>query len=332
MHPHFIFDGNHSEIKKKVLLFLLVFTLSVHGSLQYPLQAKANVFTDVKEGYTYYTALRFLKERNIIQGYQDGSFQPDKDINRAEALVLLLRTFSKEPNDSNRESANAASSEQEKTFHFSDVKEGDWFYDTVKKAFENGIIQGDKDLLFHPNRAINRAEALKIALLQENLPLPTQIQEQPYTDVPVDVWFAPYAEVSKIRQIILKTRTNGGKLMPDVTMSRAEFAELIYRMLQSRNNWHFGRATYYADSLAGRRTSSGEPYSPNLFTAAHRTLPFGTKILVKNMANGKETIVTVNDRGPYATGVDLDLSKSAFSSIANISNGIIRTEYTILYE
>ena len=82
--------------------------------------------------------------------------------------------------------------------------------------------------------------------------------------------------------------------------------------------------------MAGRSVSSGDTYQPQVFTTAHRSLPFGTKLLVKNLANGKEVEVTVNDRGPYATGVELDLSKSAFSAIASTGAGIITVEYKII--
>ena len=89
--------------------------------------------------------------------------------------------------------------------------------------------------------------------------------------------------------------------------------------MESTNTYNFGRATYYADSLAARGTASGDPYDPRIFTVAHKTLPFGTMLRVTNLANGKTVDVKVNDRGPYATGVVLDLSKSAFAAIASTS-------------
>lgn len=75
-------------------------------------------------------------------------------------------------------------------------------------------------------------------------------------------------------------------------------------------------ASYYADKFNGRKTASGELFNNQKYTAAHRTLPFGTKVRVTNEANGKSTIVKINDRGPFTKGRHIDLSKSAFREIA----------------
>ena len=68
-------------------------------------------------------------------------------------------------------------------------------------------------------------------------------------------------------------------------------------------------ATYYGEELAGRRTASGEIFNPNALTAAHRTLPFGTRVRVTNSRNGRSAVVRINDRGPFTKGVHIDLSK-----------------------
>lgn len=72
-----------------------------------------------------------------------------------------------------------------------------------------------------------------------------------------------------------------------------------------------GKASYYANSLHGRRTASGQKYSRNKLTAAHRTLPLGTRLKVTNKQSGKWVIVVVNDRGPYSKKYILDLSYRA---------------------
>lgn len=82
-----------------------------------------------------------------------------------------------------------------------------------------------------------------------------------------------------------------------------------------------GRASYYAAYFHGRRTASGEIYDRAKLTAAHRTLPFGTRVRVTNAANGERVIVRVNDRGPYTAGRVLDLSEAAASEIGMLSSG-----------
>jgi len=76
-------------------------------------------------------------------------------------------------------------------------------------------------------------------------------------------------------------------------------------------------ATYYHDKFNGKKTASGETFSNSKYTAAHRKLPFGTKLKVTNKANGKSVIVTVNDRGPFSGGFDLDLTRKAFMEITD---------------
>jgi rare lipoprotein A len=74
--------------------------------------------------------------------------------------------------------------------------------------------------------------------------------------------------------------------------------------------------SYYADKFTGRRTASGRRFNNSQYTAAHRKLPFGTKIKVTNESNNKSVIVEVTDRGPFIKGRDLDLTKKAFMEIA----------------
>ncbi|MCJ7932987.1 MAG: septal ring lytic transglycosylase RlpA family protein [Chryseobacterium sp.] len=89
-------------------------------------------------------------------------------------------------------------------------------------------------------------------------------------------------------------------------------------------------ASYYHDKFNGRKTASGEIFDNSKFTAANRTLPFGTNVKVTNLKNGKEVIVRINDRGPYHSSRSLDMSKAAFDEIGDISHGTIPVEYEIV--
>lgn len=92
-----------------------------------------------------------------------------------------------------------------------------------------------------------------------------------------------------------------------------------------------GFASYYSDEFIGKRTSSGEYYNPQEFTAAHRTLPFGTKIRVTNLENGKQAVVRVNDRGPFIDGRIIDLSKSAAKFLGFLEKGIVKVQIEVIY-
>jgi rare lipoprotein A len=82
-----------------------------------------------------------------------------------------------------------------------------------------------------------------------------------------------------------------------------------------------GHASWYA---LHSRTASGEMMNPSAMTAAHRSLPFGTKVLVENLSNGKSVLVTINDRGPFIAGRIIDVSKAAASSLGMLGSGTAR--------
>ena len=89
-------------------------------------------------------------------------------------------------------------------------------------------------------------------------------------------------------------------------------------------------ATYYADKFNGRKTSSGERFDNTKYTAAHKTLPFGTIVRVTNPANGKWVDVRVNDRGPHNKKQEIDITKKAFTAIANPKAGIVKVNLEII--
>jgi len=83
-----------------------------------------------------------------------------------------------------------------------------------------------------------------------------------------------------------------------------------------------GKASFYADKFEGIPTASGEKYKHNKFTGAHKTLPFGTKVRITNLANEKTVEVTINDRGPYVEGRIIDLSKAAAEQLGFLNSGL----------
>lgn len=93
-----------------------------------------------------------------------------------------------------------------------------------------------------------------------------------------------------------------------------------------------GKASYYSNSLHGRRMSSGKIYHRDSLTCAHKTLPFGTKLRVTNPSNGKEVIVEVADRGPYAHNRVIDLSYAAARELGMIASGVKYVKIEILPE
>ncbi len=88
-----------------------------------------------------------------------------------------------------------------------------------------------------------------------------------------------------------------------------------------------GIASYYWQP---QRVASGGWFNPNAMTAAHKTLPFGTRVRVTNVSNGRTVDVTINDRGPYIAGRIIDLSRAAASAISMTGQGIARVKMTVI--
>ncbi|MGC4788609.1 septal ring lytic transglycosylase RlpA family protein [Micromonospora sp. DT178] len=86
-------------------------------------------------------------------------------------------------------------------------------------------------------------------------------------------------------------------------------------------------ASFYSE---GQLTANGENFDPSALTAAHKTLPFDTRVRVTNPANGKSVTVRVNDRGPFIEGRCLDLSRAAFAEIASLDAGHVEVRYEVL--
>lgn len=91
-----------------------------------------------------------------------------------------------------------------------------------------------------------------------------------------------------------------------------------------------GMASYYGDKLHGNKTANGERYDKNKKTAAHISLPFGTKVEVRNIKTGQKTTVVINDRGPYKKTRILDVSGAAAKELGMIQAGVVEVEITVL--
>jgi len=98
-----------------------------------------------------------------------------------------------------------------------------------------------------------------------------------------------------------------------------------YYPMSSANGFsETGTASWYGPDFHGKKTASGETYNKYAFTAAHKTLPFGTKVKVTNLNNNLSTTVVINDRGPFKSGRIIDLSYSAAQKISMVGTGTAR--------
>jgi rare lipoprotein A len=97
-----------------------------------------------------------------------------------------------------------------------------------------------------------------------------------------------------------------------------------------RTSTWVGFASYYGAEFQGRRTASGQRFDQDELTAAHRTLPFGTRVRVTNLKNSRSVVVTINDRGPFRRGRILDVSRRAASELGFLRAGVARVKLRVL--
>ena len=129
--------------------------------------------------------------------------------------------------------------------------------------------------------------------------------------------------ISLILFLVFLTSCSSSKV---IRTSKSETSKSVSKIFKKE-----AEVSYYADKFNGRKTANGTTFSNSKLTAAHRTLPFKTKLKVTNVVNSKSVIVEVNDRGPQKTSRELDLSKRAFMEITdNKNHGTLKVKIEIL--
>lgn len=181
------------------------------------IQIASATFTDVPESNSNFTAITYLQENGILNGYPDGNFYPYKAVNRAEFLKITMK-------GSNIPLTSEASAP------FSDIDNNAWYAPYVKKAYAEGWIEGYGDGTFKPEKTINKAEALKILAKAQNWDVNTGIDEKPFEDTPLSAWYTKYVAHAKNHEYLEETGTTfeGAELM-----SRAKISEIVYRTIIS---------------------------------------------------------------------------------------------------
>ncbi len=292
-------------MKNKIIL--LAFFLGLYS----PTNTLANIimYADVPENHIYAPAIEYFTEKGLLKGYDDGEFGVDSEINRVEALKIIMDYWGVE------------AATEEVALNFSDIEKGAWYENSLKQAFTLNIIQGYPDGTFLPNQSVNRVEALKMILQSGGYEIPSSNDE---------FWYAGYLDYA-IQNDLLNSG-NEGDYNPEATLTRGEFVDLLYRL---ENNPYtgedeYGIASYYSYSFDGANTASGTPLEAYGFMAAHKNLEFGTWVRVTNLNNNEYVDVKIVDRGPYVEGRIIDLTPAAFESIASLGSGIINVRIEIL--
>lgn len=174
--------------------------------------ASSHPFTDLS-GHWGEDYIQELYTRGVVSGYSDGTFRPDDEVNRAEALKIIMDAFAYPLNVYSFD-----------PYPFDDVDEDDWFREYVDEALANGIVSSD-NTSFNPSDEITRAEGLKITLeaggqTVSNSVTPNFNDVDPYSD-----WFATYTAYAKNHGIA--TGDSSGNYRPSDEMTRAELSKTV---------------------------------------------------------------------------------------------------------
>ena len=272
-------------------------------------------YTDIPDHQAYYDGIYYMTQADWVSGYEDGTFRPEDEVSRVEALKMILEVAGVVNMDISDNIVTPLP-----VADFSDTEAGVWYEDYIKKAFELGIISGYSDGTFKPEANVNRAEALKMLLIA------TDTEDT----AGIDPWYLPYMEYAEEHVLIWPDAS--GDYIPDHALTRGELADLIYRFKKEpyTDTVEYGIASYYGYSFDGHNTASGTPLDAEGFMAAHKTLPFGTVLRITRLDTLQAVEVTVVDRGPYTEGYIVDLTPAAFEQIGSLSTGIVKVRLEVL--
>lgn len=215
----------------------------------------ALAFSDVSASHKNYDAISYLEEKNILQGYTDGTFRPEQSVTRAEFLKIIfgnsgipLDALDKLP--------------------FSDIDYGAWYLPFIQKAFSEGWIEGYSDGTFKPGQTINKAEALKILGKLKNWNLNSVSTDNLFDDVPADAWFASYIAYAQTNNYLEET---GSEFLPGDLMTRGSISEIIYRTLID-----YPKSSFTPAQAISSNKINYQPASEPIFT------PVSPEIIPKN--------------------------------------------------
>jgi len=169
-----------------------------------------SVFTDISASHNYYPAISWAKNSSVLQGYPDGTFKPDRKVNRAEFLKIVL------------EAKGVSVATSSTSSGFSDVDENAWYAPYVRYAKEQGIVQGYPNGMFKPEQAVNFAEALKMAY--NALGITTN-------EIGSD-WYERFLQHAKLNSVLF---TSDARVSED--MNRKDVVWIVWKLMTHDGDW-----------------------------------------------------------------------------------------------
>jgi murein DD-endopeptidase MepM/ murein hydrolase activator NlpD len=175
---------------------------------------KESVFKDVSTNSKYHDALVYLKNKEVIDGYPDGTFKVSNKLSRVEALKLILH------GSGQRILAGSSS--------FKDTEKGSWYDSYLFTAVKNGVVSGYEDGTFRPANTVNKAEFYKMLLNSAGVVVEDSVSYSPFVDVETNAWFAPFFIKAYEMEII---DSDIKYISPSEAINRGEAAYAIFKTL-----------------------------------------------------------------------------------------------------
>jgi|GEM_PF-2057458 len=204
-------------------------------------------FTDVSASNPHYEAIMYLKSAGVIGGYPDGSFKPDQNISRVEALKLILVPQFKHWVTADGPIDAGAST----PVSFSDTDKNSWYWTYIQKGYDDGLVQGYPDGTFKPASNVNKAENLKMLLTryfadEPEILIPSSnnkgiyiMDNGDFNDVDQTAWYAKYFNAAAGLRVVdgkyLGEGNDSGpavSIHPSAYITRGEFAEMVFRLMK----------------------------------------------------------------------------------------------------
>jgi len=205
----------------------------------------ASRFSDLPENNWAYKYASLLEKRGMMEKDPEGKFNPDQPLTRAEVTKIILLEKGIPVNEEVTESG------------FSDVDLTNPYLPYIKKAFEEGILNGYPDGTFKPDGLVNRAEFIKIILQAHKQDTSNQATNE-FSDVPKDAWFADY--IGKALSLGLVKGADDGKFYPENSVTRAQAAKIICELMKKENTISENDLSFAAMSAESVQVKAYEEY------------------------------------------------------------------------
>lgn len=276
-------------------------------------QVASAAFSDVTASTSYASSIQWMADNGVIQGYPDGTFMPDQCVNRAEFLKMMYLTLG-----TNIIVSDAHAGSMYYADFFSDVSPEEWYWPYVDQGIRDEAVQGYPDGTFKPGQCVNRAEAIKMAVVAYDLLREESLNrgDNVYRDVLLgDNWFDIYIYSAVDRNAVGKDHVTNvaADSMPEVyfhpgdSMSRKEVAEILYRMKTLTDNSVFGYVdtmspnpiNYYVSPSNGVSfimPDGWEVTQDNFYATAAGVQADYPTILISGQTDAGEVTVAINQR------------------------------------